>query len=179
MSLSTTSRLSCTTNPTRNPTSYRAPDRSKTWEARSAERDRQEEALPRVGWPRTCPGDPTPAREREHDVRSRSRSRSRGRRRGGTDVLVEEVAVDGPVERVLERPAVEQAHPLLLRRPPRQVPSRRRHRPRRRSFVLSFPFSLSSRCSSSRVGTWEVGGRIRTPGHGLSAVYGLFGLLAR
>lgn len=56
-------------------------------------------------------------------------------------VLVEEVAVDGPVERVLERPAVEQAHPLLLRRPPRQVPSRRRHRPRRPS---SFPFPFSS-----------------------------------
>jgi hypothetical protein len=71
---------------------------------------------------------------------------------GGTDVLVEEVAVDGPVERVLERPAVEQAHPLLLRRPPRQVPRRRRHRPRRRSFVLSFPFSLSSLLAAVVVG---------------------------
>lgn len=71
---------------------------------------------------------------------------------GGTDVLVEEVSVDGPVERVLERPAVEQAHPLLLRRPPRQVPRRRRHRPRRRR-RCSFP-SLSSRCSGRRVGDW-------------------------
>ena len=148
---------------------------------RGAQKENQQEAaLPRVGWPRTCPGDPTPAREREHEVRSarerKGRSRSRGRRRrkggnGGTDVLVEEVAVNGPVERVLERPAVEQTHPLLLRRPPRQVPCRGRHRPPRRRRRCSFP-SLSSRCSS-RVGGLGIGFE---RGHGLAGVYGLFGL---
>lgn len=70
---------------------------------------------------------------------------------GGTDVLVEEVAVDGPVERVLERPAVEQAHPFLLRRPPRQVPCRRRHRPRRRR---SAPFLLSPLAAVVGLGDW-------------------------
>jgi hypothetical protein len=31
-------------------------------------RDQQEAALPRGGWPQTCPGDLTPARERQHKV---------------------------------------------------------------------------------------------------------------
>jgi hypothetical protein len=31
-------------------------------------RDQQEEALPHGGWPQTCPGDLTPARERQHKV---------------------------------------------------------------------------------------------------------------
>jgi hypothetical protein len=33
---------------------------------RCAKRDQQEDALPRGGWPQTCPGDLTPARERQH-----------------------------------------------------------------------------------------------------------------
>lgn len=148
---------------------------------RGADTNQEGEALPHAGWPRTCPGDPTPARERK--TRSdpsgsweedRDRDREGGRvGKWGTDILVKEVAVDGPVECVLERAAVEQTHPFLLRRPPRQVPRRRRHRPRRRRRCCSFPSLLSPLASVVGFGDWD---RIRT-GHGRADLYGLFGLL--
>lgn len=86
----------------------------------------------------------------EHGVRSARGRGDRGRvGERGAHVLVEEVAVDGPVEGVLERAAVEQPHPLLLPRPPRQVPRRRRHRPRRRTrscFFSEVSLSTPLRC---------------------------------
>jgi hypothetical protein len=64
--------------------------------------------------------------ETRSDPRATRRSGGWGKGEGA-HVLVEEVAVDGPVEGVLEGTAVEQAHPLLLHCPPRQETRRRRH----------------------------------------------------
>lgn len=54
------------------------------------------------------------------------------------------MAMDGPVEGVLEGATVEDPHSLLLRRPPRYVRPRRRRRRRRRDHAFSDRSSPSS-----------------------------------
>lgn len=71
------------------------------------------------------------------------------------------MAVDGPVEGVLEGAAVEQPHPLFLRRPPRQVARRGRH-------DLAAALYLSSVVTVAELGNGDWIGPIGAHSHSLT-----------